>query len=151
MFIPPMYIFPFSKDEGCSEQQAAMLLSMSAVGDIVFRPLSGIIISCFPRLERKILYVLATLFLLEAALCSLPILNTEFSTLSAFIILYGCLYGSIVTCNTTALAYLLGKEHLTKYIGGMFFASGLSILISPPIVGKKNFKVSVNLASELAF
>lgn len=135
LFIPIMYIVPFSKDAGCTDEQAALLLSLASVGDIACRLLSGIMISSFRRFEKNILHVMGTIVFVQAAICTIPILDNQFLTLATYIVLYGSMYGSFISCNTSSFAILLGKENLPKYIGGLFFMSGVSILISPPIAG----------------
>lgn len=135
LFIPVMFLFPFAKTAACSGEEAALLLSMTAFGDILFRPLSGLIMSCVPMLERNVLFCLTFITLAQGGLCLIPIYGSGFRILAIYAVLYGCVYGCFVPTNTTTFPVLLGKENITKYMGNFFFMSGVASLVSPPVAG----------------
>nr|XP_039259524.1 uncharacterized protein LOC120335979 [Styela clava] len=134
-FLPLLFVVPFAKELGIPEKQAAVILSMAAVGDIVGVISVSVLLSLCRGLEKRILFVLAAMSLLQIAVCSLAASAATSASLLAFTLLHGGLCGSYITTKTTAIPVLLGVENVTKFIGWQWALSGISCFVGPPIAG----------------
>ncbi|XP_077975353.1 uncharacterized protein LOC120335979 [Styela clava] len=152
-FLPLLFVVPFAKELGIPEKQAAVILSMAAVGDIVGVISVSVLLSLCRGLEKRILFVLAAMSLLQIAVCSLAASAATSASLLAFTLLHGGLCGSYITTKTTAIPVLLGVENVTKFIGWQWALSGISCFVGPPIAGKYTVIswISMELIESLIF
>ncbi|XP_039259797.2 monocarboxylate transporter 2-like [Styela clava] len=132
---PIIFMVPFAKDLGCTNEQAVLLLFMTAIGDAICRPLSGFLLSCYQNMETKILFIMGFIFLAKAGICAMVLFATGFESLSIFAICYGCLFGMFVTTNATAIPALFGIENVVKFIGPILLTGGVAAAISAPLAG----------------
>lgn len=135
-YVPIVYVVPYAKELGQSDSDAAQLLSMTAIADIVARPLGGILISMFKIIERNILIYLACTITLMSVLQLLPLFFKSYNALFIYAILFGGSFGLMVPGTLTSVPVLLGAKDLQKFMGMKFFVNGIATLVGAPIAGK---------------
>ncbi|XP_039259507.2 monocarboxylate transporter 12-like [Styela clava] len=134
-FFPLMFAVPFAKELRCSSEQAAIILSVAAVADIICRVTCGVLLSWHRVLERNILYFLALITLAQVGACFIAIFANDFKGILTYATIHGGLFGFFITAKTATTATLFGVEDFVKFIGPQWAISGVSCLIGPPVAG----------------
>ena len=127
------YIPPLAIENGLSEHQSSLLLSVIGGLDIVFRIIPGLIIeSGFIRAQHLVIF---TLVLLGIVFQAVPYMN-EFSSLMALSCLYGVLAGSYFTLLPVILIDLMDITNFGKILGFVQIFHGASSFTFFPVIGK---------------
>ena len=135
-FVPNIFLVPLSQSLGFTSNESALFLSFISVGDIICRPLNGILMSRFKVLINNILLYLATLKLLMCLNQLLAAISSTFSVLIVYTLIHGCLSGFLTTTTVTAVPTLMGMKNLDKIYGVYFAGGSFSLLASAPLAGK---------------
>ncbi|XP_076599413.1 monocarboxylate transporter 12-B-like isoform X2 [Chaetodon auriga] len=131
---PVVYLVPYSINVGLGHQQAAFLMSIFGVSDIVGNITFGWITDrkCLKR-YRVLCYMMA--IGMEGLCCMfIPLLHT-FSLLVPCSILYGYFDGAYVALIPVVTSDVVGSTYLTSALGVVYFLHGIPYLVSPPIGG----------------
>uniref|UniRef100_H2ZDF5 Major facilitator superfamily (MFS) profile domain-containing protein n=1 Tax=Ciona savignyi TaxID=51511 RepID=H2ZDF5_CIOSA len=134
-FVPGVYIVPYAESKGFSKADSALFLSLISLGDIVCRPLSGLLISKVDVFKKHILS-LVTVMTFSLALCQLlPVYFSDYACIVTYAVVYGCAYGIACTTIMNAMPLLLGKKHLEMYFSAFFTIGGIVTLVGIPFAG----------------
>ncbi|XP_077310317.1 monocarboxylate transporter 12 [Lithobates pipiens] len=131
---PFVYLVPYALSVGVSHQQAAFLMSILGIIDIVGNITFGWLT------DRRVLkkhryscYIIAVA--LDGLSCLfLPILNS-FQLLVPFSVTFGYFDGAYVALIPVVTGDVVGTAHLSSALGVVFFLHAVPYLVSPPISG----------------
>ncbi|XP_006643245.2 monocarboxylate transporter 12-B [Lepisosteus oculatus] len=132
--VPFVYLVPYALNVGVSHQQAAFLMSILGVIDIVGNITFGWLTDrrCLKK-YRNICYLLAVG--LEGLCCLfIPILKS-FPLLVPFAVLYGYFDGAYVALIPVVTSDVVGTTYLSSALGVVYFLHAIPYLVSPPIAG----------------
>ena len=134
-FVPNIFLVPLARSHELTPQEGAMLLSFISIGDIVCRPLNGVLLTRFKVLINNLLFYLAVLNILMALNQLFAVLSPTFAFLVLYTVIHGCLYGLISTAAVSAVPSLMGTKNINKYYGIFFAGGSFSLLASAPLAG----------------
>ncbi|XP_077521325.1 monocarboxylate transporter 3-like isoform X1 [Amblyomma americanum] len=121
-----------AKDRGVPPPIAVFLTTSFAVGDVILRPLSGLIIDAdFLSIEA----VMFLGFLLQAVAFELFVWFTNLPIMLACSVLIGISNGCRAPLQAPALVKDFGIDALPLVMGAATFCNGLALLTRPPLVG----------------
>ncbi|KAK8786676.1 hypothetical protein V5799_023561 [Amblyomma americanum] len=119
-------------DRGLPPERAVLLLNAFAVGDLVVRPLSGIIIDS-GLLSLDVVMLLG--YIIQGCAFELFVWLDSFPLMLACSTLVGVSNGSRVALQAPALAIDFGIDALPLLMGGLVFATGLVHFTRPFLFG----------------
>ncbi|XP_078685232.1 monocarboxylate transporter 13-like isoform X1 [Branchiostoma floridae x Branchiostoma belcheri] len=131
-FIPFVHMAPRARYLGIEQYEAAFLISMISIGDLVGRLASGFLPTS-RRFRRLHWYILCMLAMGTSSLLS-P-LASGYATLATYSIFYGLLGGACMSISLTVLAELVGPARLSNAMGLMTLLMSVAILAGPPVAG----------------
>ncbi|XP_044034148.1 monocarboxylate transporter 12-B isoform X2 [Siniperca chuatsi] len=132
--LPFVYLVPYALSVAVSHQQAAFLMSILGVIDIVGNITFGWLTDrrCL-KPYRLACYVFSVG--MEGLCCLFTPLLCSFSLLVPFAVLYGYFDGAYVALIPVVTSDLVGAPYLSSALGVVFFLHAIPYLISPPIGG----------------
>ncbi|XP_028825704.1 monocarboxylate transporter 12-B isoform X2 [Denticeps clupeoides] len=132
--LPFVYLVPYALDVGVSHHQAAFLMSILGVIDIVGNITFGWLTDQrWLKKHRSLCYIFAVG--LEGLCCLfIPLLRT-FSLLIPFSVLYGYFDGAYVALIPVVTSDVVGTMYLSSALGVVYFLHAVPYLVSPPIGG----------------
>ncbi|XP_029910109.1 monocarboxylate transporter 2 [Myripristis murdjan] len=131
-FAPALFLVPYARSQGIEEYQAAALMSISAVLDLIGRVSFGWFANL--RLVETVQQLTATVILLGTVLLLCP-LASSFLELAIFSAAYGLVYGATVSIHITVLAEVVGVHRLGSALGFFMLIRSSGGLLGPPIAG----------------
>lgn len=131
-FAPSLFLVPYARSQGVEEYQAAALMSISAVLDLLGRVLFGWVANL--RLVETVHQLIVTVILLGIVLLLCP-LATTFTQLALFSAGYGLVFGATVAIHITVLAEVVGVERLGSALGFFMLIRSSGGLLGPPFAG----------------
>ncbi|CAI9718524.1 monocarboxylate transporter 12-like [Octopus vulgaris] len=130
IFIPPL-----AKQRGVDTMNAAFLISILGITDIISRiGISSILDLKYIKPYRRYCYTL--ICFLNGLIVFLYPLAFEYSEFIAITAAYGFMSGAFVSQKSVIIVDLLGVEKLSSSFGWTNCFQGLGALIGPPIEGK---------------
>ncbi|KAK5850372.1 hypothetical protein PBY51_001256 [Eleginops maclovinus] len=132
--LPFVYLVPYALSAGVPHQQAAFLMSILGVLDIVGNVTFGWLTDrrCL-KAYRLACYVLAVA--MEGLCCLFVPLLRSFPLLVPFAVLYGYFDGAYVALIPVVTADLVGAPYLSSALGVVYFLHAIPFLLSPPVGG----------------
>ncbi len=132
-FAPSLFLVPYARSQGVEEYQAATLMSISAVLDMLGRVFFGWVANL--RLVETVHQLIVTVILLGIVLLLCP-LATTFTQLALFSAGYGLVFGATVAIHITVLAEVVGVERLGSALGFFMLIRSSGGLLGPPLAGE---------------
>ncbi|MBN3302727.1 MT12B protein, partial [Amia calva] len=132
--VPFVYLVPYSLNVGVSHQQAAFLMSILGVIDIVGNITFGWLTDrrCLKK-YRNICYMIAVA--MEGLCCLFIPLLQSFPLLVPFSVLFGYFDGAYVALIPVVTSDVVGTTYLSSALGVVYFLHAIPYLVSPPIAG----------------
>ncbi|KAM6964473.1 LOW QUALITY PROTEIN: monocarboxylate transporter 12-B [Tautogolabrus adspersus] len=132
--LPFVYLVPYALSVGVSHQQAAFLMSILGVIDIVGNITFGWLTDrrCL-KPYRLTCYIFSVA--MEGLCCLFTPLLRSFSLLVPFAVLYGYFDGAYVALIPVVTSDLVGAPYLSAALGVVYFLHAIPYLVSPPIGG----------------
>ncbi|KAK6173511.1 hypothetical protein SNE40_016948 [Patella caerulea] len=123
-----------AKSKGCSEREAAIMLSIIGVADTFSRMITGYILELKPvKPFRPIIYnLLMFAIVIVLILCSFA---KGFISFCLIGIAYGSITGGYTSQKSVIIVDILGADKITHSFGLMIFFQGIGTLIGPPLSG----------------
>ncbi|KAK6173509.1 hypothetical protein SNE40_016946 [Patella caerulea] len=123
-----------AKSKGCSEREAAIMLSVTGVADTFSRMISGYILELKPvKPFRPIIYnLLMFAVVIVSILCPFA---KGFISFCLIGIAYGLITGGYISQKSVIIVDILGADKITHSFGLMIFFQGIGTLIGPPLSG----------------
>ncbi|KAM9336304.1 monocarboxylate transporter 12-B-like [Symphorus nematophorus] len=132
--LPFVYLVPYALNVGVSHQQAAFLMSILGVIDIVGNITFGWLTDrrCLKPF-RLSCYVVSVA--MEGLCCLFMPLLRSFPLLVPFAVLYGYFDGAYVALIPVVTSDLVGSQYLSSALGVVYFLHAIPYLVSPPFGG----------------
>ncbi|CAJ1081327.1 monocarboxylate transporter 12-B [Xyrichtys novacula] len=132
--LPFVYLVPYALSVGVSHQQAAFLMSILGVIDIVGNITFGWLTDrrCL-KPYRLACYIFSVA--MEGLCCLFTPLLRSFALLVPFAVLYGYFDGAYVALIPVVTSDLVGAPYLSSALGVVYFLHAIPYLVSPPIGG----------------
>ncbi|ESO11891.1 hypothetical protein HELRODRAFT_185246 [Helobdella robusta] len=131
-YIPFVYIAERAIYLNISENNAAFLISIIGIANIVGRLLSGTLAN-IPRLNTLLMHNVAVT--LAGVMCLLNTFFTSFATICIFAVVFGFCVATWISVTPPILCNLLGLEKLTNAFGVLVMIRGIATLIGTPMAG----------------
>uniref|UniRef100_A0A8C7QGI9 Monocarboxylate transporter 12 n=1 Tax=Oncorhynchus mykiss TaxID=8022 RepID=A0A8C7QGI9_ONCMY len=132
--LPFVYLVPYALDVGVTHHQAAFLMSILGVIDIVGNITFGWLVDrrCLKK-YHNVCYMIAVG--MEGVCCLfIPLLRT-FALLVPFSVFYGYFDGAYVALIPVVTSDIVGTHNLSSALGIVYFLHAIPYLLSPPIGG----------------
>uniref|UniRef100_A0A4W5M8A5 Monocarboxylate transporter 12 n=1 Tax=Hucho hucho TaxID=62062 RepID=A0A4W5M8A5_9TELE len=132
--LPFVYLVPYALDVGVSHHQAAFLMSILGVIDIMGNITFGWLVDrrCLKK-YRNVCYMIAV-GMEGLCLLFIPLLRT-FALLVPFSVFYGYFDGAYVALIPVVTSDIVGTHNLSSALGIVYFLHAIPYLLSPPIGG----------------
>nr|XP_015818006.2 monocarboxylate transporter 12-B isoform X1 [Nothobranchius furzeri] len=132
--LPFVYLVPYALSTGVSHQNAAFLMSILGIIDIVGNITFGWLTDtrCL-KPHRLICYIFSVA--MEGLCCLFMPLLCSFALLVPFSVLYGYFDGAYVALIPVVTSDMVGVSYLSSALGVVFFLHAVPYLVSPPIGG----------------
>ncbi|XP_047465620.1 monocarboxylate transporter 6 [Mugil cephalus] len=132
--VPLVYLVPYATANGMEQSQAALLLSILGVVNIVVRPPIGLIFN-MPWFKGRHIYVFASALLLNGLSNSICCLGPSFSVLLAYVVTYGLSMSVVGSLMFTVLMDIVEMRRFPSALGLLAIMESITLLIGPPLAG----------------
>ncbi|KAM9462861.1 monocarboxylate transporter 3 [Clarias gariepinus] len=150
LFVPPILLVNYAKDQGVPDQEAAFLLSIIGFIDIFARPTCGVVagLKC---IRAKIPYVFSLALLLNGLTDVCSARSTDYMGLVIFCIFFGLSYGMVGALQFEVLMGIVGTKSFSSALGLVLLIEAAAVLIGPPSAGQlvdtyKNYELIFYMA-----
>ncbi len=131
-----------AKSRGCTEREAALLMSVAGVVDTIARILSGFCLD-LPRI-RKFRPIVYNIDVFTISILSFVMPSVHSFLAFAFLCgLFGAFTGAYISQKSVIIMDILGVDKLSSSLGLMIFFQGIGTLIGPPLSGKFLFSFQI--------
>ncbi|XP_014013768.2 monocarboxylate transporter 12-B isoform X1 [Salmo salar] len=132
--LPFVYLVPYALDVGVSHHQAAFLMSILGVIDIVGNITFGWLVDRRCLKKYRIVCYMITVGMEGLCCLFIPLLRT-FTLLVPFSVFYGYFDGAYVALIPVVTSDIVGTHNLSSALGIVYFLHAIPYLLSPPIGG----------------
>ncbi|XP_020773888.2 monocarboxylate transporter 6 [Boleophthalmus pectinirostris] len=132
--VPLIYLVPYATAHDMEPSQAAMLLSILGVVNIVIRPPIGLIFS-MPWFKGRHIYVFASALLVNGLSNSICCIGATFPVLVSYVIIYGLSMSLVGSLMFTVLMDIVEMSRFPSALGLLAIMESVTLLIGPPLAG----------------
>ncbi|XP_052788730.1 uncharacterized protein LOC128223490 [Mya arenaria] len=130
LFLPAL-----AKSKGCTDIQAATLMSINAASDTVFRVISGFVLDLkMFRNNRPIIYNIITFFQAATLLC-FPFMQ-NFSGFTFLCVIDGLFNGAKMAQGSVVLIDILGVDKMASSLAVSMAVQCFAVIIGPTVSGR---------------
>ncbi|XP_041829046.1 monocarboxylate transporter 6 isoform X2 [Melanotaenia boesemani] len=130
--VPLVYLVPYATAHNMEPAQAAFLLSILGIVNIVVRPPVGIIFN-MPWFTGRHIYVFASALLVNGLSNSICCIGPSFSVLLAYVIMYGLSMSVVGSLMFTVLMDIVEMSRFPSALGLLAVFESITLLIGPPL------------------
>ncbi|KAJ0060411.1 hypothetical protein NL108_010213, partial [Boleophthalmus pectinirostris] len=130
--VPLIYLVPYATAHDMEPSQAAMLLSILGVVNIVIRPPIGLIFS-MPWFKGRHIYVFASALLVNGLSNSICCIGATFPVLVSYVIIYGLSMSLVGSLMFTVLMDIVEMSRFPSALGLLAIMESVTLLIGPPL------------------
>ncbi|XP_003961167.3 monocarboxylate transporter 6 [Takifugu rubripes] len=132
--VPLIYLVPYATANGMEQTQAALLLSILGVVNIIVRPPFGIVFS-MPWFKGRHVYVFASALLVNGLSNSICCIGSTFNVLVIYVIVYGLSMSVVGSLMFTVLMSVVEMSRFPSALGLLAVMESVTLLIGPPLAG----------------
>uniref|UniRef100_A0A673XYU5 Solute carrier family 16 member 5 n=1 Tax=Salmo trutta TaxID=8032 RepID=A0A673XYU5_SALTR len=132
--VPLIYLVPYATAHDMDQSQAALLLSILGIVNIVVRPPIGLLFS-LPWFKGCHTYVFSAALLLNGLSNSICCIDASFSVLLAYVVTYGLSMSVVGSLMFTVLMDTLDMSRFPAALGLLAIMESVTLLIGPPLAG----------------
>ncbi|KAM9411898.1 monocarboxylate transporter 6-like isoform 2-T15 [Salvelinus alpinus] len=132
--VPLIYLVPYATAHDMEQSQAALLLSILGIVNIVVRPPVGLLFS-LPRFKGWHTYVFSAALLLNGLSNSICCIDASFPVLLAYVVTYGLSMSVVGSLMFTVLMDTLDMSRFPAALGLLAIMESVTLLIGPPLAG----------------
>uniref|UniRef100_A0A1A7W9M8 Solute carrier family 16, member 5 (Monocarboxylic acid transporter 6) n=1 Tax=Iconisemion striatum TaxID=60296 RepID=A0A1A7W9M8_9TELE len=132
--VPLIYLVPYATGNNMEPSQAALLLSILGIVNIVVRPPFGIIFN-MPWFKGRHIYVFASALLVNGLSNSICCLGADFPVLVMYVVTYGLSMSVVGSLMFTVLMDILEMSRFPSALGLLAVMESVTLLIGPPLAG----------------
>ncbi|XP_038830608.1 monocarboxylate transporter 6-like [Salvelinus namaycush] len=132
--VPLIYLVPYATAHDMEQSQAALLLSILGIVNIVVRPPIGLLFS-LPWFKGWHTYVFSAALLLNGLSNSICCIDASFPVLLAYVVTYGLSMSVVGSLMFTVLMDTLDMSRFPAALGLLAIMESVTLLIGPPLAG----------------
>lgn len=132
--VPLVYLVPYATANDMEPSQAAYLLSILGIVNIVVRPPFGIILN-LPWFKGRHVYVFAAALLVNGLSNSICCIGPSFPVLLAYVVIYGLSMSVVGSLMFTVLMDVVEMSCFPSALGLLAIMESVTLLIGPPLAG----------------
>uniref|UniRef100_A0A3Q0RX96 Solute carrier family 16 member 5 n=1 Tax=Amphilophus citrinellus TaxID=61819 RepID=A0A3Q0RX96_AMPCI len=132
--VPLVYLVPYATANDMEPSQAAYLLSILGIVNIVVRPPIGIIFN-LPWFKGRHVYVFAAALLVNGLSNSICCIGPSFPVLLAYVVIYGLSMSVVGSLMFTVLMDVVEMSCFPSALGLLAIMESVTLLIGPPLAG----------------
>ncbi|KAJ0016092.1 hypothetical protein NQD34_014382 [Periophthalmus magnuspinnatus] len=132
--VPLIYLVPYATAHDMEPSQAAMLLSILGVVNIVIRPPIGLIFS-MPWFKGRHIYVFASALLVNGLSNNICCIGATFPILVSYVVIYGLSMSLVGSLMFTVLMDIVEMSRFPSALGLLAIMESVTLLIGPPLAG----------------
>ncbi|XP_023677856.2 monocarboxylate transporter 6-like isoform X2 [Paramormyrops kingsleyae] len=134
--VPLVYLVPYATSQGLGHGQAALLLAILGFVNIFIRPLAGLLFALpWFRGRHVFAYVFAVALLINGLSNCICCLETSFSTLLAYVLVFGVSISVVGSLIFTVLMDVIEMSRFPAALGLLTMMESATILVGPPLAG----------------
>lgn len=132
--VPLIYLVPYATANGMEQSQAALLLSIMGMVNIVVRPPFGIIFG-MSWFKGRHIYVFAAALLVNGLSNSICCIGPTFPWLLTYVTIYGLSMSVVGSLMFTVLMDVVEMSRFPSALGLLAIMESVTLLIGPPLAG----------------
>ncbi|XP_021431761.1 monocarboxylate transporter 6 isoform X1 [Oncorhynchus mykiss] len=132
--VPLIYLVPYATAHDMEQSQAALLLSILGIVNIVVRPPIGLLFS-LPWFKGCHTYVFSAALLVNGLSNSICCIDASFPVLLAYVVTYGLSMSVVGSLMFTVLMDTLDMSRFPAALGLLAIMESVTLLIGPPLAG----------------
>lgn len=138
--VPLVYLVPYATANDMEPSQAAYLLSILGIVNIVVRPPFGIVFN-MPWFKGRHVYVFSAALLVNGLSNSICCIGPSFHVLLAYVVIYGLSMSVVGSLMFTVLMDVVEMSCFPSALGLLAVMESVTLLIGPPLAGKGNIDI----------
>lgn len=135
--VPLIYLVPYATANDMEQSQAALLLSILGIVNIIVRPPIGILFS-LPWFKGRHIYVFASALLANGLSNSICCIGPTFPVLLTYVVAYGLSMSVVGSLMFTVLMDTVEMSRFPSALGLLAIMESITLLIGPPLAGNIN-------------
>ncbi|XP_063338623.1 monocarboxylate transporter 6 [Pelmatolapia mariae] len=132
--VPLVYLVPYATANDMEPSQAAYLLSILGIVNIVVRPPFGIVFN-LPWFKGRHVYVFSAALLVNGLSNSICCIGPSFHVLLAYVVIYGLSMSVVGSLMFTVLMDVVEMSCFPSALGLLAVMESVTLLIGPPLAG----------------
>ncbi|GAA6214637.1 monocarboxylate transporter 6 [Lates japonicus] len=132
--VPLVYLVPYATANNMEQGQAALLLSVLGIVNIVVRPPFGIIVN-MPWFKGRHVYIFASALLVNGLSNSICCIGPSFPVLLTYVVTYGLSMSVVGSLMFTVLMDIVEMSRFPSALGLLAIMESITLLIGPPLAG----------------
>lgn len=132
--VPLVYLVPYATANDMEPSQAAYLLSILGIVNIVARPPFGIVFN-LPWFKGRHVYVFSAALLVNGLSNSICCIGPSFHVLLAYVVIYGLSMSVVGSLMFTVLMDVVEMSYFPSALGLVAVMESVTLLIGPPLAG----------------
>ncbi|KAM9425806.1 monocarboxylate transporter 6 [Pholidichthys leucotaenia] len=132
--VPLVYLVPYATANDMEPSQAAILLSILGIVNIVVRPPVGAIFS-MPWFKGRHIYLFASALLVNGLSNSICCIGASFPVLLTYVLIYGLSMSVVGSLMFTVLMDTVEMSRFPSALGLLAIMESITLLIGPPLAG----------------
>lgn len=132
--VPLVFLVPYATENSMDPGQAALLLSILGIVNIVVRPPIGIIFN-MAWFKGRHVYVFASALLINGLSNSICCIGPSFHVLLTYVVTYGLSMSVVGSLMFTVLMEIVEMTHFPSALGLLAIMESITLLIGPPLAG----------------
>ncbi|XP_030196771.1 monocarboxylate transporter 6 [Gadus morhua] len=132
--VPLVYLVPYATDNGMERSEAALLLSILGIINIIVRPPIGLLFN-LPWFKGRHIYVFSSALLVNGLSNSICCLGASFPVLVVYVVMYGLSMSVVGSLMFTVLMQTVDMSAFPSALGLLAVMESVTLLIGPPLAG----------------
>ncbi|MEQ2265170.1 hypothetical protein XENORESO_003370 [Xenotaenia resolanae] len=132
--VPLVYLVPYATAHSMEPSQAALLLSILGIVNIVVRPPFAIIFN-MPWFKGRHIYAFASALLFNGLSNSICCIGAGFPVLLGYVVMYGLSMSVVGSLMFTVLMDIVEMSRFPSALGLLAVMESITLLIGPPLAG----------------
>ncbi|MEQ2162499.1 hypothetical protein GOODEAATRI_020379 [Goodea atripinnis] len=133
--VPLVYLVPYATAHSMEPSQAALLLSILGIVNIVVRPPFAIIFN-MPWFKGRHIYAFASALLFNGLSNSICCIGAGFPVLLGYVVMYGLSMSVVGSLMFTVLMDIVEMSRFPSALGLLAVMESITLLIGPPLAGQ---------------
>ncbi|CAN9508678.1 unnamed protein product [Ophioblennius macclurei] len=132
--VPLVYLVPYATANNMEQGQAALLLSILGIVNIVVRPGVGLVFG-LPWFKGRHIYIFSAALLVNGLSNSICAAGATFPVLLAYVCIYGLSMSVVGSLMFTVLMDIVEMSRFPSALGLLAIMESITLLVGPPLAG----------------